>query len=644
MITDIHDLLDREFTLHLQTLNAKMQSDLFIKILQKIYVLIIQELEHMVCPMKRDPDGSRPTPLSPLQSILLQMALDVIFGYFHGGGQGVAEEQRKTAERLLQQLFKLHKASTERILTYYQSKFGDDPQAHVHSGLLRPQHIIQIVSVRRSYDDMAKQFCDGKLERKILDDVFRSNNPGGGSISGQDEELIMTINKTCMGDIFHYGVLHLYSNHLCFESNKPSRKNNSFAIQLKDIDNIKHTYKLFVRGFRLSHSGKKTYFYFHTKKELESVIDALTEPGKIKASGASPDDFPFIPRHEAEESDDDSDDDTAATLGKGGFLSSEIDDETDRLRFGLSSEEHLVDQMRCALSRENEGFLFVFTNYLCFESLMGQSDQIIYFGDMLMVEKKKQVGKSGRILIVFKDSERDHVEFRRFAALKRAHKIISGQLLAYEKLNSGRQYTHSRMESNSSSTMSSKMSIDSPISPMDTSVTRTMSIHSNSPITNISGTSNLSDRIKNYQQHTGTTGNKIGDKKLDKYSKRQRHFFAHFNLDPSHERFFIGTKADRTMGKGKNYGGRLYLSNRHICFEPKDPSRAEAVQCVIDLVDVSSCEPRKKKKGFTHKLMTRGNSMQILLKNGQCHVFWIYKFDEVIQIIKSEGLARTLNA
>lgn len=467
---------DNVLTPNLKVLNISMQTDIFVQTLFMCYVLAIEEIGNVMFSLDRNQ-----RPCTKTQALLLRSLLQDIFDYFNAAGKGVDVNFAEQRLMFLKQSFALHEMSTETLIEYFEQTFPDPSQYIVErkSGNIGPHHNIMVLQSRFNTEDedsdrLAKEFCGSSIAREVMDNLmtnikFRSSGPVGvEEVNFQNP----FTGKAILVNDMSSGMFHLYPSCIGFEKDIVGYEALEPVVWIdlqcvESLDQVSTNGPVLLKGFEISlindednawRPVQKYRFYFpseHLHNDMfpklevrcRAAIEINTQKRQAqRARQAVLDDATELDMDDLSLADDlhHDHDDEESNVGTGWddeldemrqdplSVSLENHQKTDQQKFGIPEDQQLVDQMKTALSRENEGILYVFTCYLCFEPFMSDQTLVLPLERVNHIYRKKVLGKSGRVQVFTKDG--DMIEFRRFLQFKKSYKTLSGQLQAYNKL------------------------------------------------------------------------------------------------------------------------------------------------------------------------------------------------------------------
>jgi hypothetical protein len=289
-------------------------------------------------------------------------------------------------------------------------------------------------------------FANGKLQR-AFDDIFvrsqavgcklRRESDAAVSISPQAiEKLRSRFSLTADQDLFQtFGCLlrlaipstmYVFSSYLCFDSSVPL-VGKQFVIPMQDIMEIRKVLLRAVEVRTMDGTEILVTGLMNRNVAFRAISvrgSVLKLPWRVSTDGSRlfhddnvhRDANAIIAENQVVRDDE--------ILRKAACVA--IDEQLVRSSFGVPAEEKFFGQYRC-VSKGDQGFLYIFRQHLCFDSILfshGASRVVIPMADIRMVTKKKnEEGVVGKGIVVLDKNRFEH-KFSSFSTRGECYRSI----------------------------------------------------------------------------------------------------------------------------------------------------------------------------------------------------------------------------
>lgn len=454
---------------------------------------------------------------------------------------------------------------------------------------ITPIEIFLIIAARASYDKMAAKFVS-EYKDTIAGLTLHEH-------LGLDPSQIVFETFHCFNHRMTPGRVIITSVYLLFQRLKmtgtgySTKKQN--MIRLMDVDDVKRSTSLMGKGFTIratpaTGADRQSYslkLYFSRNATREKFYKTLAEHARAAGNKL------FEGRQTAEnlriEPATETSLDAMAEIPSTTRRSLDrvaMEDEV-RHSFGVDRSEILIDRFKCAL-KDQPGFLFIFTQCMCFRGTLDTSIKLtIPFSEVLRIEKSSlshlDISLSSGITF----------EFKKFANRHHAYGVIFSQWDSFIERSSVSSYAPSSVFS-ANGTGGGPKSYSSGLSTASTSNLFKQRRKS------IVGKIMSSTRRKSLP---------VGSAQRPSVSDEdQDHFYKTFDsIEP--DELLIAKYERISYGSATGQLGTLYVSTRHICFEPAVMSSDKWVS--ISVSDIKEVVVKRSR-------MLVGKTMKLRLRNG----------------------------
>lgn len=451
-----------------------------------------------------------------------------------------------------------------------------------------PIQIFLIIAARADYDKMAARFVS-EYKDIIMGLTLHEH-------LGLDPAQIVYETFHCFNHRMTPGRVIITSVYLLFQRLKmtgtgySTKKQN--MIRLMDVDDIKRSTSLMGKGFTIratpaTGADRQSYIlklYFSRNATREKFFKSLAEHARAAGNKL------FESRQTAEnlriEPASETPLNSLAEIPSTTRRSLDrvaMEDEV-RHSFGVDRSEILIDRFKCAL-KDQPGFLFIFTQCMCFRGTLDTSIKLtIPFSEVLRIEKSSlsHINISLSSGITF--------EFKKFANRHHAYGVIFSQWDSFIERSSVSSYATSGVFSaNGTGGPKSYTSGLSTASTSNLFKQRRKSI------------------VGKIMSSTRRKSLPVGSAQRPSVSDEdQDHFYKTFDsIEPDE---LLIAKYDRiSYGSATGQLGTLYISTRHVCFEPAVMSSDKWVS--ISVSDIKEVVVKRSR-------MLVGRTMKLRLRNG----------------------------